>query len=148
MKRDTGFLPIILALTFLLAGCQVPTEPADENLIGTAQSQVLSKPGWWKVDLVVPDDYPTIQEAVDAAQFGDVVLVKAAGGPYVEQVVISKDLTLRGMHNPVIQAPDDPAYFTVQESGSRWEPVVFAYGGTASGSAVSGSETVDVSICK
>jgi len=146
MYRFTRFITIVLMLTFVLAGCQVPTNPADENLRAPGQNQDLNKPGKWRADLIVPDDYPTIQEAVDAAQPGDVVLVKAAGGPYLEQVVISKDLTLRGMHNPVIQAPDHPEYFTVQESGSTWEPVVFAYGGTESGGAISGSETADISI--
>lgn len=146
MQRFTQSAFGILILTFVLAGCQAPTDPASEDVAGPAQSQELAKPGWWKVDLVVPDDYAIIQGAVDAAQSGDVILVKAAGGPYVEQVVISKNLTLRGMNDPVIQAPDDPEYFTVQESGSKWEPVVFAYGGTESGGAVTSTETVHVAI--
>ena len=32
--------------------------------------------------IVVPDDFPTIQQAVDAADPGDIILVKASGGPY------------------------------------------------------------------
>jgi len=42
----------------------------------------------------VPDDYPTIQEAVDAALFGETVFVKA--GTYYEQVLIGKQLTIQG----------------------------------------------------
>lgn len=44
--------------------------------------------------IVVPRDFPTIQAAVDAAAPGDTIIVKA--GTYTEEVVIAKDLTLRG----------------------------------------------------
>lgn len=43
----------------------------------------------------VPDDYPTIQEAVDAAEDGDTIRVRA--GTYIEEVVIqSKSISLIG----------------------------------------------------
>jgi len=44
--------------------------------------------------IVVPRDYPTIQAAVDAAAPGDTINVKS--GTYTEEVVIGKDLDLRG----------------------------------------------------
>lgn len=44
--------------------------------------------------IVVPRDYPTIQAAVDAAAPGDTIVVRA--GTYTEEVVIGKDLDLRG----------------------------------------------------
>jgi len=42
----------------------------------------------------VPEDYPTIQAAVNAANPGDTVLV--ASGIYYEHVVVNKSLTLVG----------------------------------------------------
>src|SRR5436309_5876492 len=44
--------------------------------------------------IVVPRDFPTIQAAVDAAVPGDTITVK--GGIYTEEVVIGKDVNLRG----------------------------------------------------
>ena len=44
--------------------------------------------------IVVPDNFPTIQAAVDAAQSGDTILVKE--GTYYEHVAINKSVTLIG----------------------------------------------------
>jgi cysteine-rich repeat protein len=44
--------------------------------------------------LLVPTEYDTIQEAVNAAVYGDTVLVEA--GTYVEKVVLKEGLVLRG----------------------------------------------------
>jgi nitrous oxidase accessory protein NosD len=43
---------------------------------------------------VVPDDYPTIQDAVNAVSAGDIVFVRA--GIYYEHVVIDKPISLVG----------------------------------------------------
>jgi len=104
------------------------------------------KSGTKQCDVVVPDDESTIQAGVDAADGGDTVCVRATGSPYTEQVVINKDLALRGVNNPRIRAVDSAATFTFPESGPTWEPIVFAFGGNESGGSVSGSEVVDVDI--
>ncbi|MEM2466716.1 MAG: NosD domain-containing protein [Candidatus Bathyarchaeia archaeon] len=51
---------------------------------------------------MVPDDYPTIQEAIDAASPGDTIFVKA--GTYYENVVVDKPVSLEGecMQNTII----------------------------------------------
>jgi parallel beta-helix repeat protein len=46
------------------------------------------------VTIVVPDDYPTIQEAVNSAGDGDTIFVKA--GAYYEHVVVNKTVSLVG----------------------------------------------------
>ena len=95
--------------------------------------------------IAVPAIYSRIQDAVDVAGPGDTVEV--AAGTYEEQVVINKDLVLQGVGNPVITAPDSPAAFSYPESSKTWEPVVFAFGGTADENGViSGDGTVSVEI--
>jgi len=44
--------------------------------------------------IIVPDDYPTIQEAINAANDGDTIYVKS--GTYYENVVVNKSLSLLG----------------------------------------------------
>lgn len=97
-----------------------------------------------KKPIRVPDEYSSIQAAVDAADPGDTVHVD--GGTYREQVFIDKDLELRG-DEATIEAVESPVAVEIAESpGSTWEPMVFAYGGTLSSGTVSGSGSVDVSI--
>jgi parallel beta-helix repeat protein len=45
-------------------------------------------------DIVVPNDFETIQEAIDAADEGDIIIVLP--GTYSEQITISKSLTIIG----------------------------------------------------
>lgn len=52
--------------------------------------------------ITVPDDYLSIQEAVNNAKNGDTILVKQ--GVYHEAVVLDKSLTLKGIGYPVINA--------------------------------------------
>jgi parallel beta-helix repeat protein len=44
--------------------------------------------------IIVPDDYPTIQEAIGAASWGDTIYVKA--GTYYENVVVDRPVSLVG----------------------------------------------------
>jgi len=99
-------------------------------------------PMTWHVN---PTGVPgAIQEAIDEADSGDTV--KVHEGTYTEQLIINKDLTLQGDPKPKLTAPDVRNTYTFPESSATWDPIVFAYGGTESGGAVSGSETVDVTV--
>ncbi len=63
----------------------------------------LSAGGATAIDINVPGDHPTIQEAIDAAVAGDRILVES--GTYVGDVVIRnrKKLELIGLDRPVIE---------------------------------------------
>jgi len=50
--------------------------------------------------IFVPRDYPTIQEAINAANPGDTVLVHR--GTYDEDVDVNKDIIVRGLGYPVV----------------------------------------------
>lgn len=74
----------------------------------------------------VPDDIATIQGAVDVANPGDKIVVRASGGPYSEYVVITtEDLRLVGEDDPIVQGgffvngADDVKIerFSIEEAG-------------------------------
>ncbi len=85
-----------------------------------------------------------IQDAIDDANPGDTV--KVHEGTYTEQLIIDKTLTLIGNPGPKIVAPDIRNTYTIPESSRTFDPIIFAYGGTESGGAVSGSGTISVSV--
>lgn len=58
-------------------------------------------------DIVIPDDYPTIQEGIDNAEVGDKIFVRSRSEPYYENIVVDKErLLIRGedKNNTVIHA--------------------------------------------
>ncbi len=57
--------------------------------------------------ITVPDDYPTIQQAVNAASEGDEIFVRA--GSYPENVVVDKAVTLLGENRETIISPTQDA---------------------------------------
>lgn len=63
--------------------------------------------------IVVPDDYPTIQEAIDYASEGDTVFVKK--GIYIETIQIIKSLSLMG---------EDRTTTIIDVGENKTEPVV------------------------
>lgn len=72
--------------------------------------------------LVVPRDYPSVQAAVDAAAPGTTIQIEA--GTYTEQVVITKDVDIRGAGAgaTIIKAPDTLVPFGTNVRNGR--PVV------------------------
>jgi parallel beta-helix repeat protein len=60
--------------------------------------------------IIVPDDYPTIQEAINAANLGDTIYVRA--GTYYECIVVNKAVSLVG-ENPATTIIDGSRIGTV-----------------------------------
>lgn len=84
-----------------------------------------------------------IQRALNASQNGDTVLVKA--GTYVTQGLINKGVVLLGEPGAVIKAPGSQKY-TIAESSSTFDPIIFAYGGTLVGSHVYGPGVISADV--
>jgi len=85
--------------------------------------------------ITVPDDYPTIQAAINAANAGDTVYVRA--GTYGEQVVVNKTLSLagEGTENTIIDGAEmgsvvsifadnvNVTGFTIRNCGVQYEGI-------------------------
>ena len=81
--------------------------------------------------LHVPDDWSTIQDAIDSANPGDEILVD--DGTYVENILIEKDIILRSVNGADVTtidggSPDADEYGSSilirPESGSSHKPIV------------------------
>ena len=93
--------------------------------------------------IVVPRDFPTIQAAVDAASPGDTITVRS--GTYTEEIVIGKDLNLRGagVGATVIRSPTTLTPFAFDLLGRPFFAIVRAAHGAhvrISGLTVSGPD--------
>jgi len=77
--------------------------------------------------IYVPDDYPTIQGAIDGSANGDTVLVRA--GTYVETITFGgKAITVRGIYGPSLTTID----------GNQADSVVSFYNGEGPDSVIEG----------
>jgi parallel beta-helix repeat protein len=70
----------------------------------------------------VPTDYPTIQEGIYAAAYGDTVLV--AAGIYTEHIVMRSGVIVQGTGGS-LSTPDDPSDDSIIDSGESGRPVDF-----------------------
>ena len=106
ITRHTLYLTVALAavglvalLLVLAAGAQ-PAAQAAGNVIK------------------VPGDYATIQDAIDAAEEGDTILV-ARGELRIANLSISKGITLSGGWDPSFTAREMPTYTTALGGGAE-----------------------------
>ena len=67
--------------------------------------------------IYVPDDCPTIQQAIENASDGDTIIVH--DGTYTEQLIINKQLTLMAGSSPVL----DFSGYSGYGIKITWEPV-------------------------
>lgn len=124
--------------------------PSHASNIGGTGDVITDKVDYspWLGDLfeIMPRTYhvnPTgapgaIQEAINEASPGDTIIVHE--GTYVEQLIISKSLTLQGLTGAKILASDTRSTFTIPESSAVFDPIIFAYG------SLTGTETISVAI--
>ena len=78
--------------TFSATGSYVLRLTADNGTLISSDDAVITVQAGPPNTILVPQDHPTIQAAVDAAQSGDLVLVSP--GTYQESLSISKTITL------------------------------------------------------
>lgn len=83
--------------------------------------------------IIVPDEYPTIQAAIDVAEPKDVVYVR--GGTYLEHVIINKPLWLigEGANRTVIDGQQSGATITIKASNVLIKGFTITGGGTVGG---------------
>ncbi|WAI02274.1 lectin like domain-containing protein [Methanogenium organophilum] len=80
---------------------------------------------------VVPRDYPTVQEAVNASAAGDTIIVEA--GTYPEELILDKPLTLLGVGTPVLATPADGIGAEIEAENITIAGFTFDGGGAAEG---------------
>ena len=69
--------------------------------------------------VIVPDEYPTIQSAVNNAEVGDTIFVR--NGTYFENVIVNKTLTLTGesSSSTIVDGNGTGSVFTVSARNVR-----------------------------
>lgn len=95
--------------------------------------------------IIVPDDYPTIQAAVDNAIPGDTIFVR--NGTYAENIIVNKALTITGENSSstIVDGGGVSSVFTVTTSNVRISN--FTIQNSAVGFPYSGIRTSNSSWC-
>jgi hypothetical protein len=131
MFLRTGFpAAFLLLLSVAFAGCGVAHEV--DGTAGCTRRNAAETPRMEAAAICVPDDYPSIQQAIDAAADGGVIVVRP--GQYDENLNFKgKEITLRSTD------PDDPQIVasTIIYGNGKGTVVIFA-GGEGSGTVLAG----------
>jgi parallel beta-helix repeat protein len=134
--KSTKKLGATLALTwamFFLTWIVLPSHSSTAR----AESVIAGLSGYWFGDVEytplilissstntinVPADYPTIQGAINAAAYGDTVLV--AAGTFAEHISMKSGITVQGTGGS-LSTPDDPSDDAVIDGTGSGRPVYF-----------------------
>lgn len=118
MKKRFYSLSMILLLFMVLFGASINT-----NLNIRAKSEYYSSSYSFNI-IWVPDNYTTIQEAINAASPGDII--KVHDGPYYENIFINKTISLIGEKT-------ETTIIDGSKSNVTFGPTVYVYGEDAKG---------------
>lgn len=101
MRLSTGMISVLFAFSFLLIIPLFPVQAVDPA----------------PVTITVPDDYPSIQEAVNECPENGTILIK--DGYYYENIVVNKTLKIKGesMEGTIIQGQNSSAAFHINGTG-------------------------------
>jgi parallel beta-helix repeat protein len=116
MKKKFCVLSIIILLFIALFCVSTST-----NWEGAAKNERYSL-SYYLQTIWVPDNYTTIQDAINVANAGDIVYVR--NGTYYENIVINKTISLVG-ERPEITIIDG------SKSNATFDPAVYVYGENA-----------------
>jgi parallel beta-helix repeat protein len=116
----------------------------DETGNGAAATFTVTLGSPSQTQITVPDDYPTIQEAINHADDGDTIVVKA--GTYYEHVVVNKSVSLVGNEGAVIDASREPTDY-LDPSIAQWNAItVVANSTVVSGFAIRNASNFGIEI--
>lgn len=102
MKRKVIFLGLLLTFLAILSGMKLVAFVFAVLDAVTVQEGKISGLAATTLDVIwVPDNYTTIQAAIDAAHAGDTIMVR--NGTYHENIKVNKTLELIGENFPVIR---------------------------------------------
>ena len=91
--RPAAFFLVLIAVLVTLTSCPVPPGATEDDTPGVTDedppSETEDEPDWY-----VPDDFPTIQEAINNASAGETILV--AAGTYDGDISLKNGVILRG----------------------------------------------------
>ncbi len=146
MFKSKYILVSILLGMLVMFGCDKTPQsvsPNNDQAHLSQQKTANSNAASQSYDIVVgPNE--SIQSAVNQSNSGDKILVN--GGSHEEQILITKDLTLVGQNDATITQPQSVQAYGLEESGSSWQPLIFANGGSIQNGMAKGSQTIDVTV--
>jgi parallel beta-helix repeat protein len=100
--RETGTAQVNWTATAGTHNISVIVDPYDAIAESNENNNIAHKLITTSGVIYVPDDYSTIQEAVDTANPGDIIIVR--NGTYTENIKVNKRLTLKGVDMPTVDA--------------------------------------------
>jgi parallel beta-helix repeat protein len=115
MKNKTSWkiLTISIVLAIVVGGIGITVNVAN-TLSDKADSSIFLH----STAIYVPDDYSTIQEAVEAANMGDTIIIRR--GTYIESVKVNKSLTIRSEEGSALTRvsalnPNEPVFLVTAD---------------------------------